>query len=148
MKLAESVISYIQIRSTEGFDKNGKKFPKYSTQYAKSKGVSRSDVDLVLSGEMLENLSVTKDGEGFIEIGYKDNSEYAGRAEGNILGTYGQPEPIPGKKRDFLGIDEAELEIMADAIDEEVGEISEDDIDQIAKDAAREIFGDITFEDE
>lgn len=141
MKLAESVISYIQIRSTEGFDKNGKKFPKYSTDYAKFKGVGKSQVDLVLSGEMLDSLSLTKDGAGFIEIGYKDSSDYAGRAEGNILGTYGQPDPIPGKKRDFLGIDEADLEIMADVINTEV------DIEQIAKDAAREIFGDILFDD-
>lgn len=145
LKLAESVISYIQIRSTEGYDKNGVKFGKYSKKYSEQKGVGRGDVDLVLSGDMLSELSVTKHGKGFLEIGYKDSSEQAGKAEGNILGTYGQGEPVT-KPRDFLGIDESELEIMADALDEEISDVTEADIEQIAKDAAREIFGDIEFE--
>jgi hypothetical protein len=145
IKLAESAISYIQIRSSEGYDKNGNKFGKYSKKYAEKKGVGRGDVDLVLSGEMLSELKLTKHGKGFIEIGYKNGDEVAGRVEGNILGTYGNDEPVT-KPRDFLGIDEGELEIMADALDNETTDVTDADIDQIAKDAAREIFGDIDFE--
>lgn len=145
LKLSESIISYIQIRSTEGYDKNGNKFVKYSKAYADKKGVGVKDVDLVLSGEMLDSLSVIKDGSGFIEIGYKDSDENAGKAEGNILGSYGA-EPDKSKARDFLGIDPAELEIMADVIDSKQSEISNIEIDELAKEAAREIFGDIEFE--
>lgn len=94
---------------------------------------------------MLSELKLTKHGKGFIEIGYKNGDEVAGRVEGNILGTYGNDEPVT-KPRDFLGIDEGELEIMADALDNETTDVTDADIDQIAKDAAREIFGDIDFE--
>lgn len=139
------MISYIQIRSTEGYDKNGEKFKKYSKSYAEKKGVGANDVDLVLSGDMLSELSVTKHGKGFLEIGYKDSSDQAGKAEGNIIGSYGG-EPDKSKARNFLGIDESELEIMADALDQEPIDITDADIEQIARDAAREIFGDIDFE--
>ena len=54
IKLAEVVIEHIISRSAAGYDKNNKKFKKYSEQYADRKGVSTSDVDLILSGEMLD----------------------------------------------------------------------------------------------
>jgi hypothetical protein len=41
---------------------------------------------------------------GQITVGYKKGTKIERKAEGNILGTYGQPEPIPGKARPFLDI--------------------------------------------
>lgn len=148
--IADAVVAHIIGRTMAGLDKNNKKFPRYSEKYADVKGVSRSDVDLVLSGEMLTELKalkVTRDG---VEVGYSGSKELVGKVEGNILGTYGQPEPIPGKKRDFLGIPQDDLDIIIASMqdeDEEM-ELTQDDIDRIAREAAREIFGDIEFDTE
>ena len=53
------------------------------------------------SGEMLDSLEVDADGE-FVEISIPD--EEAGKAEGNLRGTYGKPSPIDGGKyaREFM----------------------------------------------
>ena len=104
--IAEVLISRIVERSLAGRDKDNKKFPKYSKKYADSKNVGVNDVDLVLSGEMLESielLNYKKNGE--IVIGFdKENEELNGKAEGNITGSYGQPMPNKKKARDFLEI--------------------------------------------
>lgn len=140
--LAEMVISYIQERSAAGFDKNGNRFQRYSKEYAKFKGVGRGDVDLVLNGDMLMSLSLTNHGTGFIEIGYKDDDENAGKAEGNILGTYGQPQPVT-KPRNFLGIDPAEIDIIQDSYlnnEDEISGMTEEELQAFADQAAKDIF--------
>lgn len=145
--LAEAVVEYIRVRSLDGIDKNGRKFPKYTADYAKSKGVSRDSVDLFLSGELLENLQVLSHKNGEVIIGYdKSDDELNGKAEGNILGTYGQSEPIPGKKRDFLGITKKDLNGLLDAQESEEITLNDDDIDAIARRAAERMLG-ISFED-
>jgi hypothetical protein len=133
-----------------GLDKSNREFPQYTKKYADRKGVGRSEVDLVLSGEMLTELKVLSKNANGIEIGYSGRKELIGKVEGNILGTYGQPEPIPGKKRDFLGIPQDDLDVIISALREEDEdlEITQDDIDKIAREAAREILGDIEFDTE
>jgi hypothetical protein len=150
-QIADAIVTHIVGRTIAGLDKEDKKFSKYTKKYAKDKGVGVGEVDLLLSGEMLSELKplkITADG---VEIGYKGSKELVGKVEGNILGTYGQPEPIPGKARDFLGIDDDAVDVIISAYQEELDEqprLSEEDLDRIAREAAREILGDIDFDTE
>ncbi len=113
-EIALDIISYIQDRALDknkGYDPStGKeiKFPKYNPDYAKKKGVGAGDVDLTLSAKMLNAIEVLSHKPDSITIGFKDRDQNA-KAEGNQLGTYGQPKPIPGKARPFLGLPEAAL---------------------------------------
>lgn len=108
--IAQEVIDYIVNRTKSGRDKNENPFPGYSKEYVNSKdfqiaGKSRGKVDLTLTSEMLDSLKLLSHRPGEIVIGYdKDDSELNGKVEGNIKGTYGNPTPLRGKKRDFLGI--------------------------------------------
>ena len=79
-------------------------FPKYTKEYAKWKGVGRSNVDLTLSKEMLDSLDVISHKSGSILIGMpRGDSELNGKTEGNRLGSYGG-SPDPSKARDFMGL--------------------------------------------
>jgi hypothetical protein len=150
-QIADAIVTHIVGRTMAGLDKEDKKFSKYTKKYAKDKGVGAGEVDLLLSGEMLSELKplkITADG---VEIGYKGSKELVGKVEGNILGTYGQPEPIPGKARDFLGIDDDAVDVIMSAYLEELDDqpgLSEEDLDRVAREAAREILGDIDFDTE
>jgi len=149
VKIADALLTHIVGRTMAGLDRDNNKFAKYTKKYAEEKGVGVSDVDLLLSGEMLSELQVLKVDSSGVEIGYKGSKDLIGKVEGNILGTYGQPEPIPGKARDFLGILPDDVEVIIDSyIDEDLKDLSEEELDAIARDAAREILGDIQFDTE
>lgn len=108
--IGQEIVDYIVNRSKEGRDKKEKSFPGYSKSYVNSKnfsiaGKSKSNVNLTLSSEMLNSLKLLSHSKGEVVIGFdKSDSKLNGKAEGNILGTYGRKTPILGKKRDFLGI--------------------------------------------
>ena len=111
--IADDVLEFIRERTEKGKDKNNKNFPGYSESYRESLaykvGKGRSGkVNLTLSGDMLAAMDLKKQGKGYIEIGFSSGSEND-KAEGNILGTYGNQTPLPKKQRDFLGIKPAEL---------------------------------------
>jgi hypothetical protein len=147
VKIADALLTHIVGRTMAGLDRDNNKFAKYTKKYANEKGVGVSDVDLLLSGEMLSELQVLKVDSSGVEIGYKGSKDLIGKVEGNILGTYGQTEPIPGKARDFLGILPDDVEVIIDSyIDEDIKDLSEEELDAIARDAAREILGDIQFD--
>ena len=149
VKIADALLTHIVGRPMAGLDRDNNKFEKYSDKYADRKGVGVNDVDLLLSGEMLSELQVLKVDSSGVEIGYKGSKDLIGKVEGNILGTYGQPEPIPGKARDFLGILPDDVEVIIDSyIDEDLKDLSEEELDAIAREAAREILGDIQFDTE
>jgi hypothetical protein len=149
VKIADALLTHIVGRTMAGLDRDNNKFAKYTKKYANEKGVGVSDVDLLLSGEMLSELQVLKVDANGVEIGYKGSKDLIGKVEGNILGTYGQPEPIPGKARDFLGILPDDVEVIIDSyIEEDLKDLSEEELDAIARDAAREILGDIQFDTE
>lgn len=147
-KVADAIITHIIGRTMAGFDKNNEKFARYTKDYAEKKGVGRSDVDLLLSGEMLESLKVLKVTSNGMELGYQGSKSLIGKVDGNIRGTYGQSEPIPGKARDFLGIDDDAVDIIISAYqdDSEDEELTGDDLDRIAREAAIELLGDIDFD--
>jgi hypothetical protein len=149
VKIADALLTHIVGRTMAGLDRDNNKFAKYTKKYAEEKGVGVSDVDLLLSGEMLSELQVLKVDANGVEIGYKGSKDLIGKVDGNIRGTYGQTEPIPGKARDFLGILPDDVEVIIDSyIDEDIKDLSEEELDAIARDAAREILGDIQFDTE
>lgn len=107
--LAEEIIDFIVERSAAGRDKNNRKFKKYSAKYAELKGVDQDQVDLVLSGDMMEELKVLSHKAGEVVIGYDKDSDINGKVEGNVTGSYGQDSPNPKRARDFLGISNSDL---------------------------------------
>jgi hypothetical protein len=143
-QIAEVIINHIINRSAAGLDKNDKKFPKYTAKYADTKGVGVSDVDLILTGEMLEALELVNDGSGFITIGYKKPSdELAGKVEGNRIGSYGG-EPNPKRARDFLGIDSSTLDTLIDSYqdDAELGPVTAEELNALARELALDLLDD------
>lgn len=120
LEIADLVIEFIVDRTQRGLDVSGKKFVKYSPEYRKSldflnAGKKGKPVDLTLSGDMLAALALLKDTDGKIVVGYGRDSEEAGRAEGNILGSYGG-DPDPKKARPFLGIKPNELKKIIEMV--------------------------------
>lgn len=139
--LARDVIDFIKGRTASGEDKNGNKFKEYTEEYASKKGTSRGNVDLILSGEMLEALKLISHKKGELRIGYESGDPNLGKAEGNVLGTYGQPKPIPGKKRDYMGISKKDVDAIASIMDAD-----EEDLDKEAQEIADTIASGIEFE--
>lgn len=147
--LAQEVIDFVIERSKSGLDKNGKPFPAYSEGYVKSldfkiAGKAKGRVNLTLSEEMLQSLSLLSHRPGEILIGYdKANKELNGKVEGNVLGTYGNSTPIKGKARDFMGIARKDLESILDKVE------SKKDAEKILKQrqAAGELASGIEFEE-
>lgn len=102
--IAKDIIDFIRQRSQSGIGMNAqgnrtKSFVKYEDSYAKKKG--QTNVDLRLSGAMLESMKVVTHRLGSVTIGIP--SAQSGKAEGNITGSYGQ-SPNPAKARNFMGI--------------------------------------------
>ena len=115
--IAQEVIDFIVTRTQKGQDVKGNEWTgtrgEYSKAYSKSldfkiAGKSKK-VDLTLSSEMLNDLEVIKQAKGKIVVGYGRGNASRGKAEGNILGTYGKESPIRGKSRPFLGITKKDL---------------------------------------
>lgn len=145
-ELADEILSYILDRTKKGEGMDGKKFAGYSNSYANSfdfkvAGKSKNKVNLTLSSEMLDSLEVLSASSKKIVIGFeKGNEEINGRAEGNILGTYGQSSPIAGKARNFLELSSKEvaniiqkLDLVPKDIRREINQVSGDLANQIVK---------------
>lgn len=119
MAIGQEIVDYIRARTADGRDKNGSRFPGYSKAYINSlafkvAGKSKGEVNLKLSGDMLAVLDVLSTNPGKIKIGFDPGAPEAGRAEGNIRGTYGQASGSSSKRRDFLGIEPKALEAILD----------------------------------
>lgn len=115
--VAEKVMAFIIDRSKKGYNVNGRdwsgKAGQYTEEYAKRKGVSDDGpVDLSLSHDMLDGMRYfpSLSPRGQVTVGYQKGTKLERKAEGNILGTYGQQDPIPGKARPFLDILKKDLE--------------------------------------
>lgn len=113
-RIADDVIEFIKRRTERGKDIDGAKFVAYSDSYIQSldfkiAGKSRRNVNLKLSGDMLEAIELLSHRKGKLVIGFENGTEENARADGNIRGSYGR-SPDPNKARDFLGIAEKDLE--------------------------------------
>ena len=108
------IIDLILERTGKGLDKNNKAFAGYSKSYTSSfdfklAGKNKNKVNLNLSGEMLNAITLLDQKKGEITIGIpKDDDFNNSKAQGNIEGTYGGA-PKRGKKRDFMGISRCDL---------------------------------------
>ena len=110
---ADLIIQEIKKRTAQGIDKDGNRFPGYSDSYKNSfeyKVAGKSSKPNVkLSGDLLGSLEMIDEGVGFVIVGFDPNSEAGEKAEGNIIGSYGQPNGNPSKARNFLGLPERVL---------------------------------------
>lgn len=112
--IGTDIIDHIVDRTrNNNLDKDNRPLRAYSEEYKNSlefniAGKSASDVNLTLTGEMLDSLEVLRVRKGAIEIGYRSGS-INDKVEGNRIGSYGQPNGDPRKARDFLGIHPTDL---------------------------------------
>jgi hypothetical protein len=122
-EVADLAIERIYDRSNKGkhLDKNFEHvepMPKYSAAYAASldfkiAGKNKKKPDLQLSGDMLASIRLLKDRRDEITIGFlASDKENNGKAEGNMLGTYGTKKPNPDKARRFLGLTPREIKLI------------------------------------
>ena len=121
IELSEAVIDFIRNRTQNGTGyrkETGRNYSlaskPYTKAYAGRKGVSRSDVDLTLSTEMLESIELLSHSSGSITVGYKPG-RVNDKAEGNQKGSYGR-SPNSKKARPFLGLSNADLQAILDTL--------------------------------
>jgi hypothetical protein len=122
IEFAEGVIEHIRERTKQGTGvrKRGRgyqlyDFPEYSDEYLKALdrvGARKSNVDLYLSGEMLESIELLRHKRGEITIGFARGSDLNGKAEGNQTGSYGKSRPDPKRARRFLGLTRDEVDLL------------------------------------
>lgn len=110
--IAAEIISFVRQRTLSGKSVTGGRFPKYSSKYVNSsdfKAARKSTTpNLRLSGDMLAYMELVKNETNKLVIGYGDENDEAGKAEGNQIGSYGG-SPNPDKARKFLGIKPEDL---------------------------------------
>jgi hypothetical protein len=115
--IASDIVDYLRDRTEQGRGEGGKSWAGSAGRYSKSYKESlryqiagKSDtVNLTLSGDMLDMLRLVDDDKGALVIGFEPGDAEAGKAEGNIRGSYGQPKGNRSKARDFLAISRDEL---------------------------------------
>lgn len=148
--IAEEILNFIVERTKKGVGSDGKKFPEYSSEYInsfdfKAAGKSKGKVDLTLSGEMLDSIEIIEAKKGKIVYGYSSDNEMQGRAEGNLLGTYGRDAPNPSKARNFLALSGKELSLILSEVDLLPSDIQKE-ISKAAKDGAIRILDSVSME--
>lgn len=112
--MADKARQGIGVRENGEYFRN-KAFPRYTKEYAKRKG--QSNVDLTLSGEMLDDLTLLSHRSGSVLIGFENGTESNDKAEGNITGSYGR-SPNPRKARNFLGLTRSEIKEIVRSVRE------------------------------
>jgi len=126
-EVADLAIERIYDRSNEGKHLSSDfrrviDMPKYSDAYAASldfkiAGKKKGKPDLQLSGDMLASIRLLKDRRDEVTIGFSaGDSENNGKAEGNMLGTYGTDTPNAKKARRFLGLTPREIKLIVQEV--------------------------------
>jgi len=111
---ADLAIDTIENRSLDGKNINGKKFKKYSVEYAEFKGVTRDSVDMFLEGDMLESMKRNKkrESEETVYIHLADDLET--KKGYNHMTRKSKANPLP--KREFFGLNDEEAKEIAKEI--------------------------------
>lgn len=134
--LGKEVAEFVRQRSESGLNVRNRPFPKYSKAYKDSLDFTNagktSQVDLTLSGDMLIDLDVISNRSDKIIIGYEKGSESNAKADGNNRGTYGKSKPIPGKKREFMGISQVDYNNIVRGVRSRYGTEDDDGVDTVA----------------
>lgn len=106
VQIGNDIVRRIQERTALGLDATNQLFAGYSRNYEKS-----GTVNLRLSGDMLNGLTLISHGPGFVRIGFSstdanDKAAYIQAPRGQKLGR--QPA------RQFVGISQADLNVILD----------------------------------
>jgi len=115
MAIAADVIEYIRDRSAKGLGPDRVPWQgQYSPGYVKSldfkiAGKNKGLINQRLSGDMLTELSLLESDKGKIIIGYDKGSPQHGKAEGNIIGSYGKPSGRKSLARPFIKVTSDEM---------------------------------------
>lgn len=122
-KLEKEVLRFIRKRTSEGKGKGGKTFPSYTEEYKRSLDFknaekSASKVNLKLSGDMIAALDILPSKKSEIKYGFEKGTPENDRAEGNVIGSYGQKKANPSKARNFMGMTNAELALLVKKVKE------------------------------
>jgi len=104
-------LSRIESRTLDGNDVSGKKFTKYSKEYADKKGVTRESVDMFLTGGMLESLRPLKETKNTVTFGIEGGDE-SKRGYNHQVG-----DTLP--QRAWFGINKDEAQNIAELIRDE-----------------------------
>lgn len=99
----------------EGKTIHGDSFEQYSKEYAKKKGVSRSDVDMTLFGDMLLDINDGSRQRNSVKLQIDDPDE-AIKAFAHLTGYEGHPKIKNGKKREFFGLSDSEIQDIANNV--------------------------------
>jgi phage gpG-like protein len=118
--IAQDLIDYIAQRTQDGKGKGGQEWSGSASKYSKSyrdslafQVAGKGDtVDLTLTGDMLSSLELIADDDGALVVGIPEGSSEAGKAEGNIRGSYGQSTGNRSKARDFLALTKEEIKAI------------------------------------
>ncbi len=101
----------IQMRTLDGYDIKGKKFKRYTKEYAEEKGVSRNSVDLFLKGNMLDSIGRRKSKE-------KTNTLFLQMKKGiETKKSFNHDTGDTLAKREFFGITSDEAKQIAKEVD-------------------------------
>lgn len=118
--IGQAMLDKILERTEGGRSFTGSKFPKYSEQYIKSNefeafGKTPGEINMSLRGDMMGQLDFELKSKNVLQFKWEDPTQ-AAKAHGHITGNV-------GKKRDFLGLSDKELNQIKnefkDAVEEE-----------------------------
>jgi hypothetical protein len=117
--VGQEILDIIKNRTDGGVSWDGKQFKNYSEMYAESlefqaAGKEKDEPNLTLTGDMLGLMDVIEEDKATIKIGWEDASE-AQKAHGHISGNV-------GVKRDFLGLNAKEIEMIRNRFDDVIRE--------------------------
>lgn len=155
LAIAADIIEYIRERSSKGKGPGNVPWKgRYSLAYSKSldfknAGKSPTKITQSLSGDMLTEIEIlpgTERSTGQVVIGYSRGSDQYGKAEGNIIGSYGR-SPDPKKARPFLTLTAKEVKAILERYPLN-DEAAREEAVQSRKDAAERIKGQVDFDDE
>lgn len=119
----ENAIQYIQDRTQSGQDINGSSFTSYTKEYAEKKGVSRSDVDLTLMGNMLDSIRKENQRKNLVKVLIDEGDEVLKAYNHNVGDT------LP--RRTFFGLNEDEAKEIAQNIKQEQRRTIGDLLDEV-----------------
>ena len=139
-RVADKIIDYVRQRTSSGRDKDESSFPSYSKEYKESDDFKiagkSSMVNLKLSGDMMDTLSLVTHTDGELTIGYTLSDDIAGRVEGNVIGSYGKPTGNSSKARNFLGIQKSKIDLI---VSEVTNALNQESITEVSKENEKKI---------
>lgn len=111
---ADLAVDTIENRSLDGRNINGKKFKKYTAEYAEFKGVTRDSVDMFLDGDMLNSMKRDKKKEDADTVFIHLDDSLETKKGYNHMTRKSRANPLP--KREFFGLNDDEARTISKEI--------------------------------